>query len=171
LRFLIVQDHKENRRKCSLTPLEGRADFTFVRLKSPAWVPGKAEVGSGILLSIGAPELSRVDASLLDGGGSLVLLDSTWARLSSLSKRITVASGARLESRSIPPGVMTAYPRVSKVHEEPAGGLASVEALFAASVFLGEPRPDLLADYLWADEFLRKNGWLALATLPSSRVC
>ncbi len=170
MRFLVIQDHKENRRKCSLTPLEGRADVAFVRLESPAWVPGKVEVGSGILLEIDAPPLAREDVSLLGEDDQLVLLDATWARLPKLSNRISVAGGARLEPRSLPPGIVTAYPRVSKVHRDPPAGLASVEALFAATVILGRPRPDLLAGYRWADEFLRRNGWLPLATVPASGV-
>ena len=170
MRFLVIQDHKENRRKCSLTPLEGRADVTFLRLSSPAWEPGKVEAGSGILLGVEAPPLRPEDADLLEDG-AIVLLDSTWARLPKLARRIQVPAGARLEARSIPPGVVSVYPRVSKVHEDPPGGLASVEALFAATVILGEPRLDLLTGYRWAREFLARNGWEALAPPVAVGVC
>ena len=112
-----------------------------------------------------AERLALADALLRrarpdDLAAARALLDSTWARLPKLAKRISVSNGARLEARSIPPGVVTAYPRISKVHEDRAGGIASAEALCAASVFLGEPRLDLLNGYKWAHEFLRLNSWL-----------
>lgn len=171
MRIWVIQDHKENRRKCSLTPLEGRPDVTFQRLESPAWAPAKLEVGSGILLSIDGPLLTRADHSLLSGEGALVLLDSTWARLPKLVSRLKILDGARLEPRSLPRGILTAYPRVSKIHEDPDGGLASIEALFAATAILGEPCLDLLRGYRWAEEFLRRNPSLPLVTSPVSRLC
>ena len=171
VRILVLQDHKENRRKCSLTPLEGREGVTFVRLQSPALAPGKIEVGSGILLSIDSPQLSRADHGFVAGEGALVLLDSTWARLPKLANRLQLAQGARLERRSLPHGIVTAYPRVSKVHVDPLGGLASIEALYAATVILGEPRRELLDGYRWAEEFLRRNADLLLVTSPASRLC
>jgi len=56
--------------------------------------------------------------------------------------------------------VQTAYPRVSKTYDDPAGGLATVEALYAAYRLLGRPTEGLLDHYRWAEEFLRRNGWL-----------
>jgi len=59
--------------------------------------------------------------------------------------------------RSIPPGFVTVYPRRSKTFDDPANGLASVEALFAASAVLGEENPKLLEGYLWKEQFLEGN--------------
>lgn len=171
MQILVIQDHKENRRKCSLTPLEGRAGVSFVRLESPALAPAKFEVGSGILLSMEGPVLSPADARLVSGGGALIVLDSTWARLPKLAKRLTLAPGAQLVRRSLPVEIVTAYPRVSKVHEDPPGGLASIEALYAATALLGEPNPELLQGYRWAEEFLRRNSTHLLATTPASGLC
>jgi pre-rRNA-processing protein TSR3 len=159
MRFVVVQDYKENRRKCTLSPLEGRPGFTFMRLGHPARSLPKVEIGSGVMLVVGAPPLVRDDAPLL-ADGSLFIVDSTWARTSRVLDRISVREGASLHVRSLPPGFTTAYPRVSKVHRDPPEGLASVEALFAAAAVLGEPRPDLLEGYHWAREFLERNAEL-----------
>jgi len=56
--------------------------------------------------------------------------------------------------RSIPGGLRTAYPRVSKVFDDPAGGLASIEALYVARKLLGDDDPQLLDGYHWQDDFL-----------------
>lgn len=54
----------------------------------------------------------------------------------------------------LPDGVKTAYPRVSKIADNPDGGLASVEALYLARRLLGDDDPTLLDAYYWRDEFL-----------------
>jgi pre-rRNA-processing protein TSR3 len=58
--------------------------------------------------------------------------------------------------RRLPP-LATAYPRKSRVFEDPERGLASIEALYAALALLGDVRPELLGSYRWAREFLRLN--------------
>ena len=161
LRFLVIQDPKENRRKCTLTPLEGRSDVTFVRLRKPGandGAPRAVEIveDAGILLELGAAVLREEDRMLL-GSGPLILLDATWARIPKLRARLAFSPGARVERRSLPPWIRTAYPRVSKVREDPPAGLASVEALYAASAILGEPVLDLLEAYRWRTEFLARN--------------
>jgi len=65
-----------------------------------------------------------------------------------------------LALRRLPP-LESAYPRRSKLFEDPAGGLASVEALYAALAILGEPRPELLDGYRWRERFLAANPGLA----------
>jgi ribosome biogenesis protein Tsr3 len=111
---------------------------------------------SGILLEVGAPALSVEDRLVL-ASGPLILLDATWARIPKLRTRIAFRPGARIERRSLPDWVQTAYPRVSKLREDPPAGLASVEALHAAAAILGEPVPDLLDAYRWRAEFLARN--------------
>ena len=115
---IIIRHVKERRSKCSLTPLEGRADLVFHRAR-----PGWEFVVSGFtVLGLDAPVLSKADV-----GRPFLLLDSTWRRLPEL-ERCLVGVPVR---RSLPT-VQTAYPRVSKVAQDPLGGLASVEALFFA---------------------------------------
>ena len=56
--------------------------------------------------------------------------------------------------RSIPGRVVTAYPRASKVFDDPEQGLASIEALYLARRILGDDDPTLLLGYHWKDQFL-----------------
>ena len=157
---LVVQDHKENRKKCTLTPLAGRPGISFVRQSPSPRGSQTVPVSRGILLLLDAPCLSPEDVRFLEDGGPLVLVDATWARVPRVLERMAVTDPVRVATRSLPPGIATAYPRTSKLYKDPSAGLASIEALFAASVILGHPRHDWLAGYRWADEFRRRNDWL-----------
>jgi pre-rRNA-processing protein TSR3 len=95
------------------------------------------------VLALGAPELSVADA-----GRPLLLLDSTWRLLPQLEVCLE-GEGVR---RTLPP-VATAYPRVSKIAEDPHGGLASVEALYLAKLLIGERDDSLLGAYYWRESF------------------
>jgi pre-rRNA-processing protein TSR3 len=151
LRFLVLLDHKENRRKCTLTPLEGREGFTFVRLEPDETFT----LDSGLILDVEGTPLRPEDREFA-ATAPIVLVDGTWARVPKAFGRLRIPPGARVARRSIR-GIATAYPRASKLRADPPAGLASVEALYAASAILGEPRPDLLRDYHWAREFLARN--------------
>jgi pre-rRNA-processing protein TSR3 len=173
VQFIIVQDFKENRRKCTARPLEGVAGIECLRLRRPRPGEPPAAIPGGIWLDVGAPPLAAEDRALLEGGGRVIVLDASWARVDPLSHRLRVAEGARAERRSLPGRLVTAYPRRSKLREDPPAGLATVEAVFAVTVVLGEPRPELLEGYRWAPEFLRLNaealrdlGWDALRDVP-----
>ena len=156
-RILVVVDHKENRRKCSLTPIEGLPGVDFVRLSARSGEQRPFELPPGILLAVDAPPLEAGDRHLLEAG-ALILIDATWARLPAVGRRLAPRPGARIERRSLPAAARTAYPRVSKVHRDPDGGLASIEALYLATAILGEPRPALLEGFHWREEFLALNG-------------
>ena len=166
MRFVVVQDYREKRQKCSLRPLEDHEDFKWIRLSHPPRLPcgplSSVELGDGILLTVDAPPLSIADRAFVKGEGRaasapIVILDSTWRRLEHLHSRLVVRPGAQLLRRSLPSGWCTAYPRVSKVFDDPEQGLASVEAIFVATAVLGEPRHDFLREYRWRDDFLRRN--------------
>jgi len=137
----VIRHPKERRSKCSLTPLEGRADIDFFRARSN-W---SFDMTGFTVLALGAPGLSPEDA-----GRPLLLLDSTWRLLPQIEACLH-GQGVR---RTLP-AVPTAYPRISKIAEDPMGGLASVEALFLAKLLLGERDDALLADYYWRDVFLQ----------------
>ena len=110
------------------------------------WREGLRFDASGYtLLSVGAPELSPADARR-----PLLILDSTWRLLPTLEGCLT----GEPVRRSIPTGVVTAYPRVSKDGSDPTGGLASVEALYVARKMLGDDDETLLSDYHWGQAFL-----------------
>ncbi|MFT4902246.1 MAG: pre-rRNA-processing protein TSR3 [Lentimonas sp.] len=137
----VIRHPKERRSKCSLTPLEGRSDFSFYRGR-PGWT---FDVTGFTILGLGAPEMSEADA-----GRPLLLLDSTWRLLPQIEACL-VGQGVR---RTLP-ALSTAYPRVSKIAEDPHGGLASVEALYLAKLMVGERDDDLLQGYYWAPSFLQ----------------
>jgi pre-rRNA-processing protein TSR3 len=63
-----------------------------------------------------------------------------------------------LPPRSLPP-TKTAYPRLSRIAPDPAGGLATIEAIYSAYRQLGRPCDGLLDHYHWAAEFLARNNW------------
>lgn len=137
----VIRHPKERIAKCSLRFLHERPEMVFLRAR-----PGMRFCADGFtLLAVDAPELSRADA-----GRPLLLLDSTWRWLPQL---LACLDGTPM-ARSIPGGVRTAYPRTSKVFGDPAGGLASVEALYLARRVLGDDDPSLLAGYHWRDQFL-----------------
>ena len=140
---LILRDPRESKKKCSLTPLEGLPGITFVRYDRER----RVDADGRILLSPDGELLTPEDA-----GRDLFVIDCSWRRVPSL--RATV--DGELVLRRLPP-LVTAYPRRSEVFEDPAEGLASVEALYAALAILERPRPELLDGYRWAEEFLAKN--------------
>lgn len=138
---IIIRHPKERLSKCSLEPLRGREDVEFIKAKEGF----KFDAGGHILLALEAPPLSSADA-----GKPLLLLDSTWRRLPQLESCL---EGEPLR-RSLPLGIKTAYPRVSKTFTDPPGGLASVEALYVAKRIFGEEDATLLDHYRWKEEFL-----------------
>jgi rRNA small subunit aminocarboxypropyltransferase len=111
----------------------------------------RVEVGERLLLHPDGEELSEQDR-----GWDLLLIDCCWRRVPALLRTVE----GRLHARRLP-RLATAYPRRSKTFADPEHGLASVEALFAATVLLGEPRFELLARYRWGKDFLRANPGLA----------
>ena len=136
----VIRHPKERRSKCSLTPLEGRGDIRFLKARS-GW---EFDVTGYTVLALGAPVLSEADV-----GRPLLLLDSTWRLLPQLEACLT-GEGVR---RTLP-AVATAYPRVSKLDQDPHGGLASVEALYLARLLLGERDDSLLENYYWRSAFM-----------------
>ena len=139
----IIRHPKERRSKCSLTPLEGRGDLEFFRARS-GW---RFEASGYTVLGLNAPVLSEADAER-----PLLLLDSTWRLLPQLESCL-VGEGVR---RSLP-SVPTAYPRVSKVTEDPLGGLASVEALFSGSFTYWAEGRLITGGLLLAEGFSRRT--------------
>jgi pre-rRNA-processing protein TSR3 len=142
---VIVVHPRERRTKCTILPLRGTAGFRFARSTSPT---ATGPIDGYLRLDIDGPELTGADS---DRG--LLLLDGTWRWVEDL-----VAPFGTLETRSIR-NIRTAYPRGAAIGELPEGGLATVEALYAAYRIVGRPTEGLLDHYHWADDFLRLNGW------------
>ncbi|MCA8957452.1 MAG: hypothetical protein KDC87_15360 [Planctomycetes bacterium] len=138
---VVIRHQKERIGKCSLRHLHGRPGFTFLKCnKAFAF-----DATGHLELAVDAPPLTAADR-----GPPLLLLDSTWRHLDALRSRI---DGQTIR-RSIPGRVVTAYPRTSRVFDDPPEGLASVEALYVALRILGDDDLSLLDGYYWRDEFL-----------------
>ena len=89
------------------------------------------------------------------------LIQSMETQVTKLGAEVLSGKADRVERRrgcfEVGAPLVTAYPRRSRLFADPAQGLASVEALYAALAILGRPRPELLEGYRWASEFLRAN--------------
>ncbi len=142
---VIVVHPKERRSKCTILPLRGTPGLRFARSTS---LRATGPLDGYIRLDVDAPPLTADDA-----GRGLLLLDGTWRWVEDLALPF-----GSLETRSIL-GVHTAYPRGAAIGELPHGGLATVEALYAAYRILGRPTDGLLDRYYWAAQFLALNSW------------
>ena len=111
------------------------------------------DVGHRIWLHPDGDELTEADR-----GMGLFVVDCAWRRLPTLMRTVD----GTLERRRVP-GYQTAYPRKNKAMKDPATGLASIEALYAAAFILGEPRPQWLEGYRFAEAFLGANPTLRLS--------
>ncbi len=157
--ILILQHYRENQRKCSVEALRGRDGVEF-RTIEPVYPNPSLVVDGGIVLAIDAPTLAPADRGLLesDPRAALIVVDGTWTKIRSVVANIRPRDdGTRLERRSLPPGLRTAYPRRSKLRDDPPAGLASLEALVAALAMLGYGWRGLLEGYRWRKEFLELN--------------
>lgn len=142
LDLLIVRDPREAARKCTLTPLRGTPGVRFV-----AYRPGvRIDAGPRILLHPDGGELGPDDH-----GAPLLVVDCSWRRLPTV---LATIDGDHTPRRL--PALRTAYPR-ARPAIDPDGGLASIEAVYAALRLTGHDRPDLLAAYRWRAEFLSLN--------------
>jgi len=137
----VIRHPRERISKCSLRFLHDRPEMTFLK----ATKAFRFDATGYTILAVDAPPLSTADA-----GRPLLLLDSTWRWLPQLFECL---DGEPVR-RSIPGDVVTAYPRVSQTFEDPAGGLASVEALYLARRLLGDDDETLLDGYHWKAQFL-----------------
>ncbi len=136
----VIRHRREKVKKCSLRNLHARPEIRFLRDHDSLLF----DASGYLLLDVDGPPLSAADA-----GHPLLILDSSWRWLPGLRRHI--AGRPRLRSL---PAVPTAYPRVTKLFQDPRGGLASVEALYLARRVLGEDDPSLLDGYRWKTEFL-----------------
>jgi pre-rRNA-processing protein TSR3 len=139
---IIVVHPKEKRSKCSVEPLRGRDGFLFWTFPRH----GPESLAGYVRLGLGGPLLTPDDR---DRG--LLILDGTWKLVQPME-----AEFSDIPIRSLLPW-RTAYPRVSKLYDDPTSGLATIEALFAAYVQTGRPTDGLLDEYHWRDRFLELN--------------
>lgn len=141
----IIVHQSENRKKCSVEPLRKIDGFLFYTF------PLSQNIGleNYIRLGIGGRELTPDDS---DKG--LLVLDSTWRYVSDME-----TSFNHVPVRSLS-GWKTAYPRVSKIYDDPETGLATVEAIYTAFFILGRNTNGILDEYFWKDKFFHINKML-----------
>ena len=141
---VIVVHPREKRAKCSVEALRGRDDFSFFTFPNQVTLP----LNNFVRLGMGGEELNETD-----GAAGLLVLDGTWKlaqKMEPFYEHVPV--------RTLP-DIKTAYPRTSKMFQDPIGGLATVEAVYAALRIMKRPLDGLLDHYYWKDTFLQMNGW------------
>ena len=139
---IVVVHPKERRSKCTVAPVRGRDGFVFWKYPHR----GPELTGDYVRLGFAGPVIGPDD---VDRG--LLILDGTW-RLAAAMER----DYADVPVRSLP-DLQTAYPRVSKTFADPHGGLATIEALYAAYALMGRDTDGIFDGYHWAKEFLEAN--------------
>ena len=137
---VVIRHPRERVSKCSLRHLHDRPEIDLHKA-----VKGfRFDASNHLELAVDAPPLTVEDRS-----HPILILDSTWRLLPELEACLEGTT----RRRSLPL-VATAYPRVSRVFDDPPGGLASVEALYLALKILGTDDPSLLDGYHWKETFL-----------------
>lgn len=143
---IILRHKRENLKKCSLRGLEGKSGFQFFSYPEPI-LP---DVTDYLLLSMEGKPLSKED--FMRG---IFILDGTWRYAERMYQNVPVLK--TLETRALPPGFRTAYPRRQEDCAVPERGLASIEAIFAAYHSVGRNVEGLLDAYHWKRQFLELN--------------
>lgn len=143
MQTLLIRHRKENRKKCSLTPLEKNKNFTFLTYP----LKDTVDTQGYLTLSLEGPELSYADRDY-----GLVILDGLWRYIPKMSNNIP-----SMETRTLPKEFRTAYPRRQDDCVDPMRGLASIEALYIAYTILGKETEGMLDQYYFKDAFLEKN--------------
>ena len=139
---IIVVHPKERRSKCSVQPLREKDGFVFWKYPNR----GEESLEGYVRLGFGGPVIGPDDAEC-----GLLILDGTWRWAESMEEDFV-----DVPIRSLPE-IETAYPRVSKTYDDPHGGLATIEALYAAYHLMGRDTAGLLDEYHWREEFLERN--------------
>lgn len=138
---IIVVHPRERRAKCTVQPLRNRQGFVFY--KHPR-VP--RELAGYVRLGLDGPPLGPADSN-----SGLLVLDGTWRWVEPMERLMS-----SVPIRSLP-RLTTAYPRSSKVSDDPEGGLATIEAIYAAYRILGRDTTSLLDHYHWGPQFVALN--------------
>ena len=108
---VIIVHPREKRSKCSVEALRGRDNFSFYTFPNNVTVP----LDTYVRLGMDGEELSEADAA-----AGLLVLDGTWK----LAKKMEPFY-QDVPIRTLP-NTRTAYPRTSKIFDDPVGGLATV---------------------------------------------
>jgi ribosome biogenesis protein Tsr3 len=147
--YEIIIDSGETANKCTIAPLASRPDFRLLSAK------GAEPIGplkSSVLLHPQGECLTKIRSCRENLG--IAAIDCVWRRVDPILSRI--AAPVPVLGR-IPDGFQTAYLRKSYYGYDPDGGLATIEAIFAARALLGHWQPDLLSKYPFGRRFVELN--------------
>jgi len=98
--------------------------------------------------------LHEIDPSDLGKINGIAAIDCIWRRLAPIVTGLTKVPPLLVR---IPPGFRTAYPRRSRVSDDPESGLATIEALFIAAAFCQVWDLTLLREYWFGSTFIESN--------------
>lgn len=156
LKVIVVRHRKERVSKCSLRHIHNKEGILFLSYPpQAAW-----NFQACLKLDFEGPVLSFEDRF-----SSLILVDATWRYAYKMCEQPYIRC---LPSRSLDASWQTAYVRRQEDCSQPNRGLASIEALYAASLHLGCEDLSLLNEYYWRESFLKLNHDL-IETLRAGR--
>lgn len=141
----IIRYSRVDKKQCSLTALEGRADLKFHNEKAI----GKVDFNGCVLLHPDGVELSEADKDK-----SIILVDAHWKKAMKIVTQLE--ENYELERRGIT-GFSTAFPRTKGLKGDPVNGLRSCECLWVVKKLLGERDDSLLENYYFREEFFERN--------------
>ena len=141
----IIRYSRVDRKQCSLTALEGRADLEFHNENAI----GKADFNGCVLLHPDGVELSEADKDK-----DIILVDAHWKKALKIVNQLEESYD--LERRGIT-GFSTAFPRTNGLNGDPVNGLRSCECLWVVRFLLGDRDDSLLKDYYFKDVFFERN--------------
>jgi pre-rRNA-processing protein TSR3 len=149
MQYEVILDTGETPNKCTIAPLHDRNDFRLIRVQGNRFL---GPLTSTFLLHHEGQCLTTIQADLKVSG--IASIDCVWKRLNTLIHRI---EGPLPLLVRIPDGFETAYPRQSKKDTDPAGGLATIEAIFVAAALLGNWDASLFSLYYFGRKFIELN--------------
>ncbi len=151
LNYIIISRDAKQEKKCTLHPLRGRSDFSFRTRKNP----GEFAPDSILFFPEGEPlnkELAseiKIQVAKDTKELNIVLIDSRWKKTKGILDSLPQIRRVSLE------GYVTGAVRRDP---PPQGGLASVEALYLASLLFGKPDLTLFDSYHFRERFMMLNG-------------
>lgn len=150
LRYEVLIDHGETSNKCTILPVWYRDDLSIRKFRRGRTIPG---LKADILLHPDGVSLAEL-ASANIHVESLATIDCIWRRLDPIMGWLEKPLPQLVK---IPDGFVTAYPRLSRLGNDPSGGLATIEAVFIAAAFVGNWDTSLLAEYYFGERFIQMN--------------
>lgn len=144
----IIRRADEPKKKCTAMLL---ADHPTVRLFHFPHLEGFDPEGKWVLAVDGEP-LDEAIRTAPERPRGIVVVDTLWVKAPRLLEQLPP-----MPHRSLPAGWVTAYPRRSKLRDDPSGGLATNEAAYIARLLSGVDDRSVLDGYYFADRFFAEN--------------